>query len=41
MKKVNWGKVFETISYLAGLGIGFAILYFGFSFIWAAIKSIF
>jgi divalent metal cation (Fe/Co/Zn/Cd) transporter len=41
MKNVNWGKVFETIAYLAAMGIGFAILYFGFSFIWTAIKSIF
>ena len=41
MKKVNWGKVFETIAFLAAMGIGFGILYTGFQFIWTAIKSIF
>ena len=41
MKNVNWSKVFEMIAFLAAMGIGFSILYFGFDFIWTAIKSIF
>lgn len=41
MKKLNWGNVFEAIAYLGALGIGFGILYEGFSFILYAIKSIF
>ena len=41
MKKINWGNLFEIMTMLGAICIGFGILFFGFQFIWQFLKSIF
>ena len=41
MRKINWGDVFQIIAYLGAACVGFGILFWGFTFIWQIIKSIF
>ena len=39
-QKLNWGNLFEAITYIGIACMSFGILFFAFTFLWQIFKSI-